>query len=295
MIISEIQYIIGRKANVGQMIAPAANFRMCTFRTERNNYKMIDITSAANPRYKTIKSLSQKKERLKRGEFTVEGIKSVKDAIKAGADIDRIAVSETFYNTNEFDYPDGVHILKVQDHLFDKLSDTETPQGIMAVIKMKDTSGFEINSKKDYVYCDNVKDPGNLGTIIRTADAAGLGAVLLSPGCVDLYNPKTVRSSMGSFFSIDIIRNVGYDVLKNCKEEKFSLIGGALTENTIDYRQANYTQPCIIVVGNEANGMSKEALDLCEAVKIPILGSAESLNVSIAAGILIYEIIRNRT
>ena len=188
-----------------------------------------------------------------------------------------------------------MHILKVQDHLFDKLSDTETPQGIMAVIKMKDTSGFEINSKKDYVYCDNVKDPGNLGTIIRTADAAGLGAVLLSPGCVDLYNPKTVRSSMGSFFSIDIIRNVGYDLLKNCKEEKFSLIGGALTENTIDYRQANYTQPCIIVVGNEANGMSKEALDLCEAVKIPILGSAESLNVSIAAGILIYEIIRNRT
>lgn len=251
---------------------------------------MIEITSASNPRYKTIKSLAQKKERLKRGEFTVEGIKSVKDAIKAGAEVDRIVVSESFYKNNEFDYPNGVHILKTDDHLFEKLCDTETPQGIMAVIKIKNTDNFKLDLSKDYVYCENVKDPGNLGTIIRTADAAGMGGVLLSSGCVDLYNPKTVRSSMGSFFSIDIIRN--WNGLNEA--EGFSLIGGALNDKTIDYREADYKKPCIIIVGNEANGITDETLNLCTPVKIPIIGKAESLNVSIAAGILMYEVLRNR-
>lgn len=256
---------------------------------------MIEIKSVSNPRYKTLKALSQKKERLKRNEFTVEGIKSVHDAIHAGAAIDRIAVSDTFYKTASFEYPDGVHILKIDDPLFNKLCDTDTPQGILAVIKMKDMSKFQIDPSKDYIYCDNVKDPGNLGTIIRTADAAGMGGVLLSSGCVDLYNPKTVRSSMGSFFAIDILRNADDDLPEKCKQQGFSLIGGALTENTIDYRQADYKKPCILIVGNEANGISESLLKLCTPVKIPIFGNAESLNVSVAAGILIYEIVRNRS
>lgn len=253
---------------------------------------MIEITSASNPRYKAIKALSQKKERLKRGEFTVEGIKSVKDAINAGAKIDRIVVSASFYNNIDFEYPKNIHILKTDDYLFERLCDTETPQGIMAVIKIEKNDDFKLDLSKDYVYCDNVKDPGNLGTIIRTADAAGLGGVLLSQGCVDLYNPKTVRSSMGSFFAIDIVRNAD---IKKYSESGFSLIAGALNEKTVDYREADYSKPCIIVVGNEANGVSEDVLSLCTSVKIPIRGGAESLNVSVAAGILIYEIMRNRT
>ncbi len=256
---------------------------------------MIEITSASNPRYKTIKSLAQKKERLKRREFTVEGIKSVHDAIKAGAEIDRIAVSDTFFKTADFEYPERIHILKMSDQLFNKLCDTETPQGILAVIKMKNLPDFTPDTSKDYIYCDGVKDPGNLGTIIRTADAAGIGGVLLSPGCVDPYNPKTVRSSMGSFFAIDIIRSKGTETLRQLKDSGFSLIGGALTENTVDYRSADYKKPCVLVVGNEGDGISEETLRLCIPVKIPILGSAESLNVSVAAGILLYEIVRNRS
>lgn len=255
---------------------------------------MIEITSASNPRYKTIKALAQKKERIKRGEYIVEGIKSVSDAIKADALIDRIVVSSEFYTDVDFSYPNGVHILKTDKHLFDKLCDTETPQGIMAVVKIKNNDSFNPDLSKDYVYCDNVKDPGNLGTIIRTADAAGMGGVLLSRGCADLYNPKTVRSSMGSFFAIDIVRNIDYDTLKGMKEQGFGVIGGALTDKTIDYRAADYKKPSVIVVGNEANGLSGEVLDICTPVKIPIIGSAESLNVSVAAGILIYEIVRNR-
>lgn len=256
---------------------------------------MIEIKSASNPRYKAIKSLMQKKDRFKRGEYTVEGTKSVQDAIKAGAQIDRIAVSDSFYKSYSFIYPQGVHILKIDDQLFDKLSDTETPQGIMAVIKMKNQTDFEIDISKDYIFCDNVKDPGNLGTIIRTADAAGLGGVLVSKGCVDLYNPKTVRSSMGSFFAMNIIRNAEYDILDEFKEKGFEIIAGALNDRTIDYRNISYTKPCVIVVGNEANGVSEEALSVATPVKIPIIGEAESLNVAVAAGILIYEIVRNRT
>lgn len=256
---------------------------------------MIEITSASNPRYKTIKSLALKKDRLKRREFTVEGIKSVHDAINAGADIDRIAVSDTFFKTSSFEYPSDVHILKMSDQLFNKLCDTETPQGILAVIKMKSLPDFIPDVSKDYIYCDGVKDPGNLGTIIRTADAAGMGGVLLSPGCADPYNPKTVRSSMGSFFAIDIIKINGLEILKQFKAKNFSIIGGALTENTIDYRNADYTKPCVLIVGNEADGISDEVLELCTPVKIPIIGKAESLNVSVAAGILLYEIVRNRS
>ncbi|HIT84745.1 MAG TPA: RNA methyltransferase [Candidatus Ornithomonoglobus intestinigallinarum] len=256
---------------------------------------MIEITSPSNPRYKTIQSLSRKKDRLKRREFAVEGIKSVHDAIKAGADIDRIAVSETFFSSHGFEYPNGAHILKMSDRLFEKLCDTEAPQGILAVIKMKDTPPFEPDTSKDYIYCDNIKDPGNLGTIIRTADAAGLDTVLLSRGCVDPYNPKTVRSSMGSFFSENIIRNAEYAVFEKFAGLGFSVIGGALSENTVDYREADYKKPCVIVVGNEADGISHEVLKYCSPVKIPILGSAESLNVSVAAGILLYEIVRNRS
>jgi len=144
------------------------------------------------------------------------------------------------------------------------------------------------------VCTDDVRDPGNLGTIIRTAEAAGMSAVLLSPECVDIYSPKVVRASMGSYFNIDIIPDVTVEDLERFKSDGVKLIGGALGDNTLDYREADYSLPIAIVVGNEANGISEEVLKLCQCVKIPIYGKAESLNVSIASGILIYEIFRNK-
>lgn len=252
------------------------------------------LSSASNGRYKYIKALSQKKNRIKFGEYTVEGVKSVHDALASGKDVSIIAVSEEFYNGAEFSVPDTTELLVFETSIFNKLCDTLTPQGIIAVIKMSEKNA-EFDLTKPYVYCDKVTDPGNLGTIIRTADAAGFGGVILSEGCVDIYSPKTVRSSMGSFFNIDIFTEKNIDFLKKRMEQGFTLFGGALCSDTVDYREADFTSPSILIVGNEANGISEEVLKLCKSVKIPILGRAESLNVSVAAGILMYELVRQRS
>ncbi|MCD8390721.1 MAG: RNA methyltransferase, partial [Firmicutes bacterium] len=187
----------------------------------------------------------------------------------------------------------GAPVYELPASLYERLCDTKTPQGITAVLKMRSGGRFSPKSDGAYVYCDGVADPGNVGTIIRTADAAGLDGVILSEGCVDIYAPKTVRASMGSFFNTDIITGKTADDLREYKNAGFSLIGGALGASSADYRTADYKKPVIIVVGNEANGISREVLDMCARVKIPIYGAAESLNVSVAAGILMYEWARN--
>lgn len=252
---------------------------------------MLQITSTSNQVYKHIKSLQDKKYRKKYGEYTVEGIKSVRDALASDARVKKIVVSDSF----EGNYPDNIEVVQISEPLFDKLCDTQTPQGIMAVIEMEDFTDFIPDKDKAYIYCDGVNDPGNLGTIIRTADAAGFGGVLLSKGAVDLYSPKTVRASMGSFFNMQVVTGLDTQNLRQYKAQGFELYGGALGENTIDYRSADMKKPTIIVVGNEANGICEEVQQLCQCVKIPILGKAESLNVSIAAAILMYELVSQRS
>ena len=255
---------------------------------------MIKVSSTTNSKYKYIKSLMTKKARMHNREYTVEGIKSVCDAINSGTFVTTIAVSDNFFASNDFSYPEGAELIVVSDAIFEPLCDTKNPQGIIAVIKMKDFGEFCFGANSACVYCDDVRDPGNLGTIIRTAEAAGMNAVLLSPKCVDIYSPKVVRASMGSYFNIDIIPDVTVEDLERFKSAGVKLIGGALGDNTLDYREVDYSLPVAIVVGNEANGISDEVLKLCQCVKIPIYGKAVSLNVSIASGILIYEIFRNK-
>ena len=256
---------------------------------------MIEITASSNNKCKYVKSLSQKKARQKYGEYTIEGIKSVTDAAAAGKTLTGLYISDTFFANEKFSYPEGVPLYKIADKVFEKICDTKSPQGILAVVKAEPAHNFEPDLSENYIYCDCVNDPGNLGTIIRTADAAGFGGVLLSEGCADPYSPKTVRSSMGSFFHISIVADFSYERLEECKKKGFSLFAGALDENTVDYRSADMTLPTIIVVGNEANGVSNRVKELCQCVKIPILGEAESLNVGVASAILMYELVRQRT
>lgn len=250
------------------------------------------INTTKNKKYKFIKSLQQKKTRQTEGMFLVEGEKSVRDALSSDYDVTTIAMSETFYNEYGTAFINSVDVVIINDNIFDGLCDTKTPQGIIAVIKMRSKT-FLYNSDKLYVYCDNVSDPGNLGTIIRTADAAGFAGVMLSSGCADLYNPKTVRASMGSFFNIDVYSDFSYGNLFSLKG-KTSLLCGALQHDSIEYTDIDFKKPCIIVVGNEANGVSEEILSECKHIIIPILGNAESLNVGVASGILMYEAVRQR-
>ncbi len=251
------------------------------------------IQTTKNKKYKFIKSLQQKKVRQSEGFFTVEGIKSVRDAISANADIELVAVSESF-SCGDTDLSGNIPTIVVSDNIFGGLCDTKTPQGIIAVIKIDKEKIFKADSSKLYIFCDNVSDPGNLGTIIRTADAAGFGGVLLSKGCADLYSPKTVRSSMGSFFNIDIIPDFEYNDLISLKSEGFRLYCGALSDDSTSYTDSDFTKPTVIIVGNEANGASDVILKESEHIIIPIHGNAESLNAGVAASVLMYEAVRQR-
>ncbi len=245
-----------------------------------------EITSSQNSTYKYIKALKSKKTRTEYGQYTVEGIKSVRDAIDAGADIEFIAVSDKLSDNIDFKEK-----YLIKSELFSGLSDTETPQGVIAVINMQ---GKEERSFSDdmYIYCDRVTDPGNMGTIIRICDAVDCG-LLLSPGCVDIFSPKTVRATMGSFFHTRILTDIELSDLIKLKENGYFIASGTLGKNTLDYRECKYKKKNIIAVGNEANGISAEVVGISDClVKIPIWGRAESLNVAVAAGIMAYEVKR---
>lgn len=253
------------------------------------------ILTTKNKKYKLIKSLLQKKSRTSERLFTVEGIKSVMDAVSSDFTIKYIVMSESFSKDNSSFASGDSDVLIVKDEIYGGLCDTSTPQGVMAVVMMKENPlAVYINPSKLYIYCDNINDPGNLGTIIRTADAAGFGGVFLSPGCVDLYSPKTVRSSMGSFFNIETISNFGYDALFELKKQGFNLYCGALSKDSRVYTDIDFKEPSVIVVGNEANGVSDDILNHCEHIIIPMYGRAESLNVGVASAVLMYEAVRQR-
>lgn len=254
-----------------------------------------EILSKNNIKLKHIRALAQKKARTEAGEFVVEGFKSVQDAFYAGQKIEQVVLSQSFYKTENISFLKQEQLLLVPDEIFIGLADTVSPQGILAVLKMKENVAFALNPEHAYLYCDGVSDPGNLGTMIRTADAAGFGGVLLSSNTVDVYNPKTVRASMGSFFHIDLVCGLQAEDLLGYREQGFSLFGGCLGEDVIDYREADFRKPSVLVIGNEANGISEEVLKLCQGVKIPIAGRAESLNAAVAAGILMYELFRQRS
>jgi len=255
----------------------------------------VEISTTQNKNYKFIRSLKQKKERMKHKAFTVEGLKSVQDAIDAGYGVEMLAMTDKFQTEAVFLPPAEIPCYVMPESMFPALCDTETPQGILAVLRMREEQTFSPDDTKLYLYCDAVSDPGNLGTIIRTADAAGFGGVLLSDGCVDLYNPKTVRASMGSFFHIPVIEHITKNQLSAWQYAGFQLLCGALREETVNYIDADMTKPTILAVGNEANGISEEILQMADAcVKIPICGRAESLNVGIAAAVLMYEAARQR-
>ena len=255
-------------------------------------FQMIfNITSTKNDKFKYFKNLKQKKFRT--DEYTVEGKKSVLEALNSNRIVTALIISENF--TTDFDIPENLPCYIIPDSLFDQLSSTDTPSGIICTIKIEKNSDFKPDLQKAYIYCDKISDPGNLGTIIRTADAAGFGGVLLSPGCVELYNPKTVRSSMGSFFHMDIIENITAKNIAEFKESGFQILSGVLNDKTVEYTDADMTKPSIIVIGNESNGVSDEIIELSnKCIKNPIVCDAESLNAAIAAAVIMYELLRQR-
>lgn len=245
------------------------------------------ITSKDNEIIKEVKKLKEKKYR--KDKFLVEGMKMLKEAIKENANIDLIIVKEKMKIDIDISKYRSV---EVSDKIFNTLTDVVTPQGILAVINKK--LDKEVDYTAEYIMVlDGVQDPGNIGTIIRTLDSANLKQLIVSKNTVDCYSPKVVRSTMGAIYRVNIIEvdDLKY-TLEEMKESGFEIVITSLqTEKSI--YDITYNKK-IVVIGNEANGVSKEIENISDCrVKIPMLGKTESLNASVAAGIMIYEYVRN--
>lgn len=256
------------------------------------------IESLQNNLIKKLVSLKQKKSRQKYKLFLVEGIRFINE-IPNNWEVEQYVVSESF----EKKYLDKIKQLKskskvytVTDSIFKSISDTDTPQGIIATCIQKNFNISDVICDNAFlIIADNLQDPGNLGTIIRTADAAGATGVLLSQNTVDLYNPKTLRATMGSIFHIPIIQNIDIsETILNLKSNNITVIASSLKATTTPYL-VNLKKSVAVIVGNEANGVDENILNRADVlVKLPLVGRAESLNVSVASGILLYEIVRQR-
>lgn len=252
------------------------------------------ISSTSNPQVKWVVSL-QKKAKARREEklFVVEGRKMVCEAVNYG--LEKVYATERFMSEHELPFAD-VEI--VSDSVFSHMSDTMSPQGILAVVKQPEYTVSEITGRDSnplIVILENIRDPGNLGTILRTAEGAGVTGVIMSRDTVDIFNPKVIRSTMGSIYRVpfvyadDIYESIGF--IKNAGIKLFA----AHLKGSRDYDMENYRGPSGFIIGNEANGLTDRISSLADCyIKIPMQGKVESLNASVAAALLMYEAARQR-
>ncbi|MCR5447742.1 MAG: RNA methyltransferase [Schwartzia sp.] len=263
---------------------------------------MEKIESMSNAKIKHAASLHLKKNREKTGEFVAEGIRLAQMAAQSAwscvfalvteeaASKDRVKkILETLEGK-------GSPVYVVSDKLYRKAAATEESQGLLLIMRREKAELDSVSCGKSFlVVLDGVQDPGNAGTILRTADAVGADAVVALQGSVDLFSDKTVRSAMGSHFHLPVIDGVSReDFLDYAEENKIRCFVTALDEKAQPHFNADYKGACAVVFGNEGNGASKELLDSAEHVYIPMRGQAESLNVASAAAVVLYEAFRQR-
>lgn len=241
------------------------------------------IESVQNTRIKNIAKLHTRKDRKKTQQFLVEGYHLVEEAVKSNV------VVETILSVNPDDISEEMisgskEQFEITFKVAEKLSQTESPQGIYAVCQMPT---HELSDFKQIIYLDRIQDPGNVGTIIRTADAAGYDGVVISKGTVDIYNDKVLRSSQGSVFHIPVVEADFNDV----KKDFTGKIYGTSLKNGKNFKEVELSKEFILVLGNEGQGVDEQILEQTdENLFVPIFGQAESLNVAVCAGILMYHL-----
>ncbi|NLN48320.1 MAG: RNA methyltransferase [Clostridiales bacterium] len=262
-------------------------------------YKIIQ--SNKNKYFKHVKSLLVKKYRDLTNQYLIEGTKIIKEAMSYNAKIHMLLFSSEQSDNKEIsdivemmDY-NKVSVYQVDKSIFKEISDTDTPQGIIGVLEKPLYEVKDIYDK-DFlreIVLDEVSDPGNLGTIIRTADACNYDLVLLSKGCVDLYNGKSLRATMGSLFHLPILVNANVKQIINELKNRSIAVYGANAHKGDALYDIRFDNRTAIVIGNESTGLSNDSLESIESmIRIPMPGKAESLNASVAASIIMYESIR---
>lgn len=245
---------------------------------------MEHITSLKNPKVAAWKALKDRKGRRESGCFLVEGRKMVEEALASAFDVETVLVQEGM------ELPDGLTmpVYELPEHVLTAVCDTKTPQGIAAVVRMKEQSALGGH----IVVLDGVQDPGNVGTILRTLDAFEADGLVLLPGCADPFSPKTVRSSMGAVFRRPVWTCTAETFAQVLRGSGLRLLGAALRDDTVDARAADYTR-AVLAIGSEGRGLSDEVLALCdETVRIPMSPRCESLNAAVAASVLLWEAYR---
>lgn len=251
------------------------------------------ITSTSNPLIKQVRALHNKKARVESKTFLVEGIHHVGEVIEAGWDVEVILYAPDLL-TSQFakDLLSKISNIKLQaisENVMKALADKENPQGILAVVKQKVSSLDEIKNVNRAVALVSPQDPGNLGTILRTIDAVDIDALFLLDGGVELYHPSVIRASMGTLFWKPVIQTSFNEFVAWSHDKNMQLIGTSAKAD-VDYHTLIPKRPWALVLGNEQKGLTKEQVTACDVtVSIPMHGRVSSLNLSVAAGVLLYQ------
>ncbi len=252
---------------------------------------MKEIQSVKNTLIKECKKLHKRKYREQTGKYLLEGFHLVEEAVACGAEVSEIFIDargEKEWGTWVAAQTAPVYF--VSDEVMKSLSDLPTPQGMIAVVHKK--TADELNYKGRWLLLDNVQDPGNVGTMIRTADAAGFDGVLLGTGTADIYSTKVLRSMQGSQFHLPIVALDLTTAIQHFQANEVPVYGTELNVDAVVYTAVEKTADVALILGNEGQGVSQELLQLTDKnLYIPIYGKAESLNVGVAAGILMYRFV----
>ncbi len=254
------------------------------------------ITSSSNPQMKLIMQLNKKaKTRYEQRVFVVEGIKMCQEAPKDR--IQKLYMSESFFmDHKKRELWKGLPYEVVSDSVFRSVSDTKTPQGILCLVKMPEYDLEDMLGRRPHLLIlEDIQDPGNLGTMMRTGEGAGVTGMVMSKGTVDIFHPKVIRSTMGSLFRVPFY--IAKDLAKTvcALKEKGVAFYAAHLEGKLSYQEPDYGNPCGFLVGNEGNGLSPDIAGLADDyIRIPMEGRVESLNAAVAAALLMYEAKRQR-
>ena len=250
------------------------------------------ITSLANPLIKKVRALRQRKARAETGWFIVEGLHHVGEAIEAGWEIDSILYSPDVLTSDfarDLISKNESEVQQVSAQVMESIADKENPQGILAVVHQKSTRLEDLKSLRFGAAVVSPQDPGNVGTILRTLDAVGADALFLLDGGVDPYHPTSVRASMGTIFWKPIVQTSFDEFIEWSRRGGFQRIATSAHAKQ-NYQELKPSTPWILVLGSEQKGLSVEQIKVCDAsVSLPMRGRASSLNLAVAAGILLYQ------
>lgn len=251
------------------------------------------VTSRENPLIKSVSKLkSSARTRKTEGKFIVEGLRICEDCRENGVRFDTLILTEKFLEKNEKIAEDlalnAENTLVVPKFVFEKIADTDNPQGVLAVVKMSGKKE-EIDKNGRYIALENLSDPTNLGAISRTAEALGVSGIIISKDSCDPYSPKVIRASMGTILRLPII--ICDDFLADLKASGLKLFGCVVRDGK-DISSVTFSNGTALLIGNEANGLTEQTALACEKITIKMSGKAESLNASVAAAIAMWELIK---